>query len=125
MQPQRIQEWKLSILSANSLVTSAMHPASAPLSTDDRISMIAAVPAWRSLPFALAAATTPPMSDASPDDDALVRAALANDPDAFAELVRRHKRRVFGTCSRFARDAHQLEDLCQEVFLRAWRKLGR
>lgn len=63
------------------------------------------------------------MSDAVHDDHALVRAAIDGDDAAFAELIRRHKGRVFRTCGRFARDSHQLDDLCQEVFLRAWRKL--
>ena len=43
----------------------------------------------------------------------------------FRSLVRRHQRRVFGTASRFARDAHQLDDICQEVFLRAFRLIRR
>ena len=61
---------------------------------------------------------TAPMSEpAAPADEALVAATLVGDDDAFAELVRRYKRRVFGTASRFARDAHQLDDICQEVFL--------
>ena len=58
-------------------------------------------------------------------DEALVAATLDGDDDAFAELVRRHKARVFGTASRFARDAHQLDDLCQDIFLRAFRHLGK
>ncbi len=57
------------------------------------------------------------------DDDALVAAARAHDDAAFAELVRRHKSRVFGLASRFARGAHELEDLCQEIFIQAYRKL--
>jgi RNA polymerase sigma-70 factor (ECF subfamily) len=56
-------------------------------------------------------------------DDALVRGTLAGDEEAFRELIVRHKHRVFGTCARFARDSQQLDDLSQEVFLRAWRKL--
>jgi RNA polymerase sigma-70 factor (ECF subfamily) len=58
-------------------------------------------------------------------DEALVAATLAGDDDAFAQLVRRHKGRVFGTASRFARDPHQLDDLCQDIFLRAFRHLGK
>jgi len=85
--------------------------------------MIATTLDWRALPFGLAAGSTSPMSDAVPGDHALVRSTLSGDEGAFAELVRRHKGRVFGTCSRFARDSHQLDDLCQEVFLRAWRRL--
>jgi RNA polymerase sigma-70 factor, ECF subfamily len=86
--------------------------------------MMTASLAWHALPLGSAAGSTAAMSDAVPGDSALVRASLAGDDGAFAELIRRHKGRVFGTCSRFARDAHQLDDLCQEVFLRAWRKLG-
>jgi RNA polymerase sigma-70 factor (ECF subfamily) len=39
--------------------------------------------------------------------------------------VGRHKKRVFGTASRFARDTHQLDDLAQEIFLRAFRHLAK
>src|SRR3954462_14809496 len=58
-------------------------------------------------------------------DEALVAATLGGDDAAFAELVGRHKKRVFGTASRFARDTHQLDDLAQEIFLRAFRHLGK
>ena len=86
--------------------------------------MIAAVTSWPVLPLAAPASNNAPMSDAAPADDILVRATLAGDEPAYAELVQRHKGRVLGTCSRFARDSQQLDDLSQEVFLRAWRKLG-
>lgn len=85
--------------------------------------MIATALVWHALPFGPAEGNPSRMSDADPGDHALVRATLSGDDGAYAELIRRHKGRVFGTCSRFARDAHQLDDLCQEVFLRAWRKL--
>ena len=57
------------------------------------------------------------------DDNALVAAARGRDDAAFGELVRRYKTRVFGLTSRFARNAHELEDLCQEIFIQAYRKL--
>jgi RNA polymerase sigma-70 factor, ECF subfamily len=87
------------------------------------------------LPSLAAASKTRAMSDgpaqntssaacAANADETLVRDTLAGVERAYGELVSRHKGRVFGTCSRFARDAHQLDDLCQEVFIRAWRKLG-
>ena len=64
------------------------------------------------------------MSDvAPPSDEDLVAATLAGDDDSFAELVRRHKRRVFGMASRFGRDDHQLEDIAQEVFVRVFKNL--
>ena len=59
----------------------------------------------------------------STPDEQLVEAALAGDDDAFAELTLRHKSRVFGVAARFARDAAELEDICQEVFIQAYFKL--
>ncbi|HEX4141080.1 MAG TPA: RNA polymerase sigma factor [Candidatus Methylacidiphilales bacterium] len=59
----------------------------------------------------------------SPPDDELVAAVLAGRDNAFAELAQRHKGRVFGVASRFARDAAELEDICQEVFTQAYFKL--
>src|SRR5262245_17784763 len=88
--------------------------------------MSALVLSLPALSFAPAAPRTALMSPPDADaDDVLVAATLDGADDAFAELVRRHKRRVFATASRFARDTHQLEDLCQEVFLRAFRHLGK
>jgi RNA polymerase sigma-70 factor (ECF subfamily) len=81
---------------------------------------------WTALPLPLADVKTPRMADVTPPlDEALVVAALAGDEDAFAELVSRHKRRVFATAARFARDGHQLDDIAQEVFVRAFRNLGK
>jgi len=59
----------------------------------------------------------------SPPDEQLVDAALSGDDQAFAELASRHKSRVFGVASRFARDAAELEDICQDVFVQAYFKL--
>jgi RNA polymerase sigma-70 factor (ECF subfamily) len=86
--------------------------------------MFASYPA---LPSLLAADNSEPMADdfAEPTDEALVAAARAGDDGAFATLVRRHKRRVFGTASRFARDDHQLDDLAQEVFVRVFKNLAQ
>src|SRR5690349_5178363 len=80
---------------------------------------------WPALPSFIPSTSTAAMSDAPGDtpDETLVRDTLAGDESAFQELITRHKVRVFGTCARFARDGQQLDDLSQEVFLRAWRKL--
>ena len=59
----------------------------------------------------------------TPPDEQLVDAALTGDDRAFAELAGRHKGRVFGVASRFAQDAAELEDICQEVFVQAYFKL--
>jgi RNA polymerase sigma-70 factor, ECF subfamily len=82
---------------------------------------------WPALPCLAAPGNESGMSEppAHDADASLVRSTLAGDEDAFRELITRHKARVFGTCARFARDAQQLDDLSQEVFLRAWRKLNK
>jgi len=59
----------------------------------------------------------------SPLDEQLVDATLAGDDQAFAELTLRHKSRVFGVAARFASNAAELEDICQEVFVQAYFKL--
>lgn len=59
----------------------------------------------------------------TPADDILVRAAQKGDDGAFGTLVTRHKRRVFGLAARFARDNDELEDLCQEVFIKVYENL--
>jgi RNA polymerase sigma-70 factor (ECF subfamily) len=86
--------------------------------------MTTAALAWPALSFVAPAPRKSAMSEPAADA-ALVAATLAGDDDAFAELVRRHKGRVFATASRFARDSHQLDDLCQDIFLRAYRHLAK
>jgi RNA polymerase sigma-70 factor (ECF subfamily) len=79
-----------------------------------------------SLPLPFLVDNSAAMSDAGPNlDEQLVQATLSGDDGAFAELVRRHKRKVFGTASRFARNDHQLEDIAQEVFIRAYKNLSQ
>jgi len=60
----------------------------------------------------------------TPTDDTLVRAARKGDQGAFSSLVTRHKRRVFGLAARFAKNSDELEDICQEVFIKAYENLG-
>jgi len=61
----------------------------------------------------------------APNDETLVTAVLGGDDDSFTELVRRHKRKIFAMGARFARDDHQLDDICQEIFIRAYRNLRK
>jgi RNA polymerase sigma-70 factor (ECF subfamily) len=56
-------------------------------------------------------------------DEQLVKAALADNDEAFAMLVSRHKGKVFRTAARFTRDFDELDDLCQEVFIKAYENL--
>jgi RNA polymerase sigma-70 factor (ECF subfamily) len=54
----------------------------------------------------------------------LVRAAQGGDLLAFERLYRDNERKVFALCLRMSCDAALAEELTQEVFVRAWRKLG-
>ena len=58
-----------------------------------------------------------------PTDERLIQSTLAGDDEAFAELVRRHKRKVFGIAARFARNDTELNDICQEIFVKAYQNL--
>ena len=48
----------------------------------------------------------------------------AGDADAFEELYRQHARRLYGLVLRMVGSADEAEDLLQEVFLQAHRKLA-
>ena len=58
-------------------------------------------------------------------DAALVRRCLSGDSAACRELVGRFQPDVFAVCRRLLADAHDAEDVTQEVFLRVFRSLGR
>jgi RNA polymerase sigma-70 factor (ECF subfamily) len=57
-------------------------------------------------------------------DDAIVRAVQTGRTEAFAELVTRHKDKVYAILLRLVRDPDAAEELAQETFVRAWRGLG-
>jgi len=54
----------------------------------------------------------------------LVREAQNGDLLAFERLYRENVRKVFGLCLRLSQDAQLAEELTQEVFVKAWRKLS-
>ena len=58
-------------------------------------------------------------------EQALVAACVAGDRDAFGRLVERHQRTVYRLCYRFAGNHEDASDLAQEVFIRAYRGVGR
>jgi RNA polymerase sigma factor (sigma-70 family) len=67
------------------------------------------------------------MSTAVPPDAALVARVLAGqDRNAFAELVRRHQGQTRALLRRLCKEDHALaDDLAQEAFLLAYRKLSQ
>jgi RNA polymerase sigma-70 factor (ECF subfamily) len=58
-------------------------------------------------------------------DGTLVLGALKGDRSAFAELYDRRARLIRAVCYDETRDTHVAAELTQEVFLRAYRDLGR
>ncbi|HTZ18726.1 MAG TPA: RNA polymerase sigma factor [Dissulfurispiraceae bacterium] len=60
-----------------------------------------------------------------PTDERLVKASLSGDDEAFGELVRRYKQKIFRLASRFARGSDELDDICQEAFIKAYQNLGK
>lgn len=54
----------------------------------------------------------------------LVRRAQAGDVSAFELLYRENVGRVYALCFRLAGEASLAEELAQDVFVRAWEKLG-
>src|SRR5438067_183318 len=60
----------------------------------------------------------------SPAESDLVRRCQAGDVDAFETLYRQHAPRIFSVACRMAGSAADGEDLLQEIFLQAYRKIG-
>jgi RNA polymerase sigma-70 factor (ECF subfamily) len=59
----------------------------------------------------------------SSSDDPTVLDARAGDQAAFGRLVSLYKSRVFATAAKYARNHHELEDLAQDIFIKAWKGL--
>ena len=54
----------------------------------------------------------------------VMRRAQAGDKAAYEQLYRENLRRVFALCLRLCGDASLAEEIAQDVFVRAWQKLG-
>src|SRR6266571_1926487 len=59
------------------------------------------------------------------DDRELVRRAQREDKEAFEELVRRHQHRVFAVAGGIVRRREDVEDVAQQVFVKAYFSLKR
>jgi RNA polymerase sigma-70 factor, ECF subfamily len=58
------------------------------------------------------------------DDAALIAAALGGQKQAFADLVRKYQRRVYGTALHITGNHGDADDVAQETFVKAYRHLG-
>jgi RNA polymerase sigma-70 factor (ECF subfamily) len=58
-------------------------------------------------------------------DEVLARRAAEGQREAFEELVRRHRTRVYALALRICRNADDAEDALQETFIAAYRALPR
>jgi RNA polymerase sigma-70 factor (ECF subfamily) len=66
----------------------------------------------------------PPPPLASLDAADLVARAQRGDARAFAELARRYRPRIYALALHLTGDAHDADDVAQDTFLRAYRRLG-
>lgn len=69
--------------------------------------------------------TAAPAPVAPPGDAFLVERARRGDLRAFEELYRMHSGRVHAVCLRLAADETRAAEATQEVFVKAWKGLGR
>jgi len=58
-------------------------------------------------------------------DERIIEDVLAGKDGAFVQLVSRYKRKVFAMAARFARDRDDLDDICQDIFIKIYENLGK
>src|ERR1043166_2768953 len=58
-----------------------------------------------------------------PTEAELIAAVLAGDASSFEPLIQKYSPRVFATARRYARRENEVEDIVQEVWLKAFQKL--
>jgi RNA polymerase sigma-70 factor (ECF subfamily) len=63
-------------------------------------------------------------SEAAVRERELVARAQGGDVTAFEQLYRNNANRVYGLCLRLSGDAALAQELAQDVFVRAWQRLG-
>jgi len=59
-----------------------------------------------------------------PSDAELIAAVLRGDAASFEPLVKKYSPRIFGTARRYARREDEIADIVQEVWMKAFQKLG-
>src|SRR5580692_4091751 len=59
-----------------------------------------------------------------PTDAELISAVVQGDAASFEPLIKKYQPRVFATARRYARRESEVEDIVQEVFIKAYQKLA-
>ena len=62
---------------------------------------------------------------AAESDQQLVAKVQAGDSRAFDMLVLKYQHKIFGLISRYVHDSHEVQDVAQEAFIKAYRALPR
>jgi RNA polymerase sigma factor (sigma-70 family) len=57
------------------------------------------------------------------NESELISQAREGDTDAFCRLAERYQRRIYALAAHYCQDAHDAEDLSQEVWLRAYKAI--
>jgi RNA polymerase sigma-70 factor (ECF subfamily) len=83
------------------------------------------VPKLEAHKLATAALERDPLAMVQASDKELVCRAQAEDKSAFEELIRRHQNRVFAVASGILHRREDVEDIAQQVFLKAYFSLKR
>lgn len=58
------------------------------------------------------------------EDRILINRILSGDKLAFKQLIQEHERLVFHMVSRLVQDQNDIEDLCQDTFIKVYQKLS-
>src|SRR5438477_9616871 len=69
-------------------------------------------------------ATMPDSAAVDPTEAELIATVLNGDTASLEPLVKKYQPRIFATARRYARRESEVEDIVQEVFLKAFQKLG-
>ena len=64
------------------------------------------------------------LSAVEPEDRDVVEAVRQGDTASFEVLIRKYQPRVFATARRNARREEEVEDIVQEIFIKAYQKIG-
>src|ERR1022692_2499429 len=59
-----------------------------------------------------------------PTDAELIAAVLKGDAASFEPLIKKYQPRIFAMARRYARRDSEVEDIVQEVFIKAYQRLG-